>query len=79
MKKVLIVVIAISFLWQIGFAQEKMEGVRGDPEAMADAEAMVETMGGVEIWRQLKSVHFVHEWYPYHRVDSYIENEILGD
>ena len=73
MNKVLIVIIAISFLIQIGFAQEKLEGVRGD----ADAEAMVETMGGMEIWAQLKSVHFVHEWWPYHRVDSYIENEIL--
>jgi hypothetical protein len=77
MKKVFIVITAVLILWQIGFAQEKMEGIRGDPEAIAEAEAMVETMGGVEIWGQLKSVHFVHEWYPYHRVDSYIENEIL--
>ena len=37
----------------------------------------VEPMGGMAIWAQLKSVHFVHEWWPYHRVDSYIENEIL--
>jgi len=77
MKKVLIVIIAISFLWQTGIAQEKIEGVRGDPKAIAEAEAMVETMGGMAIWAQLKSVHFVHEWWPYHRVDSYIENELL--
>jgi hypothetical protein len=51
--------------------------LRGDPAAIADAEAMVETMGGVAIWTQLKSVHFVHEWYPCNRVDSYIENEVL--
>jgi hypothetical protein len=38
---------------------------------------MVETMGGLAIWAELKSVHFVHEWWPYHRIDSYIENEIL--
>ncbi len=38
---------------------------------------MVETMGGMGIWSQLKSVHFVHEWSPWYRVDSYIENEIL--
>jgi len=54
-----------------------MSGVRGDPQAVAEAEAMVETMGGMQIWSQLKSVHFVHEWWPFHRVDGYIENEIL--
>jgi len=52
-------------------------GLRGDPAAIADAEAMVEAMGGRAIWAQLKSVHFVHEWFPCNRVDSYIENEIL--
>ncbi|MDH4211506.1 MAG: hypothetical protein OEV79_08660 [candidate division WOR-3 bacterium] len=25
----------------------------------------------------MKSVHFVHEWYPWYRIDSYVENEIL--
>lgn len=58
-------------------AQESTSGVRGDPAAIADAEAMVAGMGGMEIWAQLKSVHFVHRWYPFHRVDSYVENEIL--
>jgi hypothetical protein len=64
-------------LSQPGFAQEEKGGVRGDPEAIADAVAMVESMGGMEIWAQLKSVHFVHEWYPWYRVDAYVENEIL--
>lgn len=64
-------------LCQSGFAQEERAGVRGDAAAVAEAEAMVETMGGKEIWAQLESVHFVHEWYPWYRVDSYIENEIL--
>ncbi len=77
MKKIVIVLFAVSLLWPISFAQDKMSGVRGDPEAIAEAEAMVETMGGMEIWAQLKSVHFVHEWSPYYRVDAYIENEIL--
>lgn len=58
-------------------AQERMSGVRGDPEAIADAEAMVETMGGMEIWARLESLHFVHEWWPHNRIDSYIEDEIL--
>ena len=57
--------------------QDAAQGLRGDPEAIADAEAMVETMGGRAIWSQLKSIHFVHEWYPWHRVDTYLENEIL--
>lgn len=77
MKKVWIVIFVLSFLGQVNSAQDKMGGVRGEPEAIADARAMVETMGGMEIWAQLKSVHFVHEWFPYYRVDSYIENEIL--
>lgn len=57
-------------------AQEP-SGLRGDPAAVADAEAMVEAMGGVAIWRELESVHFVHEWDIYNRPDIYLENEIL--
>lgn len=53
------------------------QGIRGDSTAIADAEAMVEAMGGMTIWAQLKSIHLVHEWYPWNREDSYIENEIL--
>jgi hypothetical protein len=53
------------------------QGIRGDSAAIADVLAMVETMGGRAIWARLKSLHFVHEWYPWDRVDSYIENEIL--
>jgi len=51
-------------------------GVRGDSIAIAELKAMVNTMGGVKIWSQLNSVHFVHRWYYWNR-DSYIENEIL--
>ena len=61
----------------VGLAQGNARGLRGDPAAIADAEAMVETMGGMAIWAELGSLHFVHEWFPWHRVDSYIENEIL--
>jgi hypothetical protein len=52
-------------------------GLRGDPEAIAEAEAMVAAMGGIKIWAQLKSVHFVHEWDIFNRPDRYLENEIL--
>jgi len=59
------------------FSQNTNNGLRGDSIAIADAEKMVETMGGIEIWKQIKSLHFVHEWYPVNKVDTYIENEIL--
>ena len=77
MKQVIIFICMVPLLCQPIYAQEETKGVRGDPAAIAEAEAMVETMGGMEIWAQLKSVHFVHEWFPWYRVDSYIENEIL--
>jgi len=59
-----------------GVGQES-EGVRGDRLAIMDAEAMVERMGGMEIWSALESVHFVHDWDIYDRPDLYRENEIL--
>lgn len=52
-------------------------GLRGDPNAIADAKLMVEKMGGMDMWSQLKSLHFVHRWYPWNRIDTYVENEIL--
>jgi len=60
-----------------GSAQEQPAGLRGDPAAIAEAKAMVETMGGAEIWSRLGSIHFVHRWYPWDRTDSYVEDEIL--
>ncbi len=57
-------------------SQKKGDGVRGDSIAISHLEAMVETMGGLTIWSQLKSVHFQHRWYFYFK-DSYVENEIL--
>lgn len=68
---------AILVLCLTGLAQDKTTSVRGEPEAIAEALAMVDAMGGRAIWAQLKSLHFVHEWYPWHRVDTYVENEIL--
>lgn len=52
-------------------------GLRGDPAAIADAEAMVEVMGGKAIWSRLGSLRFVHRWYPVDRIDSYVETEVL--
>ncbi|MBL7995033.1 hypothetical protein JNM05_06630 [bacterium] len=75
--KILIYFCLILSCRQLAYTQEKHGNIRGDSSAVAEAIAMVETMGGVEIWAQLKSIHFVHEWYPCYRVDSYIENEIL--
>ncbi|NIM51041.1 MAG: hypothetical protein GTN62_10715 [Gemmatimonadales bacterium] len=56
---------------------QQLTGVRGDPAAIADAEEMVEAMGGLAVWRELESVHFVHEWDIFDRPDIYLENEIL--
>jgi hypothetical protein len=58
-------------------AAQAQTDLRGDPAAIADAEGMVEAMGGLAIWRELKSVHFVHEWDIFSRPDIYLENEIL--
>lgn len=52
-------------------------GLRGDPAAIADARAMVETMGGAAIWARLGRIHLVHEWHPWNRLDTYVEDEIL--
>lgn len=58
------------------FSQSNYNGVRGDSIAVENLESMVHTMGGIKIWSQLRSVHFVHRWYYWNR-NSYIENEIL--
>jgi hypothetical protein len=70
-------VIFLILVSQSGYAQGEDGGLRGDSLAIEEARAMVETMGGMEIWSRLKSIHFVHEWFPWYRIDSYIENETL--
>jgi hypothetical protein len=50
---------------------------RSDAAAVEDALAMVDAMGGRDIWAQVKSVHFVHRWSIDTRLDTYVENEIL--
>ena len=52
-------------------------GLRGDPTAIAAAQAMVEAMGGARIWKPLRSLRLVHEWFPWNRSDSYVETETL--
>lgn len=34
-------------------------------------------MGGSRIWKPLKYLRLVHEWYPWNRSDSYVETETL--
>lgn len=67
----------ILFLGLLLLQQIAMAELAGDSQAIADARAMVETMGGAEIWCELESVHFVHEWDIANRHDRYLENEIL--
>jgi hypothetical protein len=57
-------------------AQDTPE-LKGDHATIEDAVAMVESMGGMAIWRDLAAVHFVHEWDIVNRPDRYLENEIL--
>ena len=77
-SKVTIVSVLLCLLstGQSATAQEST-WLRGDPAAIGDAVAMVETMGGIAVWRDLESVHFVHEWDIANRPDRYLENEIL--
>lgn len=69
--------VSMLLVTQTAFAQETTKGIRGNSKAISDAQSMVETMGGIEIWKQIKSLHFVHEWYPVNRIDTYVENEII--
>lgn len=71
-----IVIVAILAL-NAAPAAEAPQGLQGDGDAISDAIAMVEAMGGVAIWKDLASVHFVHEWDVVNRVDRYVEHEIL--
>lgn len=75
---------AVIIFWTLAFGMTvdtarsaEQSGLRGDAEAIADALAMVETMGGHAIWHELEAVHFVHEWDIANRVERYLENEIL--
>ena len=71
-------VIALLLAFAGAGATERGEtGIKGDPAAIADAKAMVETMGGQAIWSALEAVHFVHEWDVVSRPDRYVEDEIL--
>jgi hypothetical protein len=53
------------------------QGLRGEATAIAAARSMVDAMGGARIWKPLKSLRLVHEWFPWNRPDSYIETETL--
>lgn len=77
MTRLTVAVAMILMAWTPSWTQEANTGVRGDSMAIAEAEAMVETMGGMEIWAELESVHFVHEWWPSQSPYSYMENEVL--
>ena len=58
-------------------AQQNEPGLQGEPAAIEDARAMVERMGGLELWAALEQLHFVHEWDIVNRPQRYLEHEIL--
>jgi hypothetical protein len=72
-----LILFCIAALPVLTLSAEEATGLRGDPAAIADARAMVEAMGGLAIWRDTESVHFVHEWDMANRPDRYLEHEIL--
>jgi len=76
MKQISLLLILLCLSSTLAVAKDA-KGLRGDAAAIADARAMVETMGGATIWSQLQSLHFVHEWFPWNREDAYFEDEIL--
>jgi len=73
---ILCIILTLSVLCFTKTFSQALTGVKGDPIAISDLKSMVNSMGGLNIWKQLKSVHFVHRWYFWDR-DSYLENEIL--
>lgn len=75
-KRIATALVVLPLLTGIASA-DMVSGLQGEPDAIADARAMVETMGGGAIWAQLESVHFVHEWDFVNRPDRYLEHEIL--
>lgn len=77
MKKIIKIYILVLFTWCSPIIPEVSADIKGEPEALAEAREMVNTMGGLELWAQLKSVHFVHVWDIMNRPDTYLENEIL--
>jgi len=72
-----IILLCISAVPALTLNAEEAPGLRGDPAAIADARAMVEAMGGLAVWHDTESVHFVHEWDFVNRPDRYLEHEIL--
>ena len=72
-----IIILACAVFGSSETLSQEQVGLRGSPEAIADAQAMVEKMGGLAVWRELESLHFVHEWDIYNRPDRYLEHEIL--
>lgn len=61
----------------VSSSEPAASGLRGEPTAIAAARAMVDAMGGVRIWKPLKSLRLVHEWFPWNHSDSYVETETL--
>jgi hypothetical protein len=72
-----IAVTGLSLMVAVHAPADEKTGIRGDPVAIEDARAMVGAMGGLDTWRDVESVHFVHEWDIANRPDRYLEHEIL--
>lgn len=72
-----LVAVALLVFCATAVAQQEEPGLQGEPSAIEDARAMVERMGGLELWAALEQLHFVHEWDIVNRPQRYLEHEIL--
>lgn len=59
-------------------AEDGLTGIRGSPEAIAKAQGMVEAMGGLYIWKELKTLYFEHRWFHLEAKDIILETEVIA-
>lgn len=75
MKK-LLMILPFLLISPTSFAEE-LSGLQGEPEATEKAEAMVEAMGGLHIWKEIKGIRFVNRWWHIDHKDTRIQDEII--
>jgi hypothetical protein len=74
-KLIFRMLIVISFVHTVS-AQTKST-IRGEQNAVNAAIAMVESLGGIDYWSQLKNVQMEYKWQPVDQSDKYVEKMVL--
>src|SRR6056297_880038 len=52
------------------------DSAKGDSTALEATMALIDHMGGKDVWSQLSQIKFQHRWYPVNR-ESYLEDEVI--